>query len=330
MLRVGCVGTGFIAGKHLAALSEMPDVDIVAVADPVKERAEQAAERYGTRAYGDGLALLDSEDLDAVWLCVPPFAHGPLEHAAVDRSLPFFVEKPLALDLSTAASISAAVRQKGLLTGVGYHWRHLDLVEHAARLLQRAPARLVTGYWLDRTPAAPWWSRRQGSGGQVLEQTTHLFDLARLLVGQVDQVHAVEAHTVREELPDADAPTVSTTILHFRSGAIGTISSTCLLQWRHGVALQLVGDSSVVELSEHGICDHELRVVTPSGDQTFASREDPIAREDREFVAAVRGQVAGVRVPYHEALASHALAWAVDRSAREGVSVLVEEEAARD
>ena len=46
-LRVGCVGTGFIAGRHLAALASFPDVQIVAVADPADGRAAEAAGRYG-------------------------------------------------------------------------------------------------------------------------------------------------------------------------------------------------------------------------------------------------------------------------------------------
>ena len=124
-LRVGVVGTGFIAGRHLAALTASPDVDVVAVADPVRERADAAAARCGARAHGDGPAFLGIEELDAVWLCVPPFAHGPLEAAAVARGLPFFVEKPLALDLATAETIAAEVARTGLPTAVGYHWRHL-------------------------------------------------------------------------------------------------------------------------------------------------------------------------------------------------------------
>ena len=81
-LRVACVGTGFIAGEHLRALSDLPEVDVVAVAATQPERADQAAARYGARAYADGLTLLEAEELDAVWLCVPPFAHGALNSLA--------------------------------------------------------------------------------------------------------------------------------------------------------------------------------------------------------------------------------------------------------
>ena len=320
-LKVACVGTGFIAGRHLAALSTFPDVDVVAVADSVRERAEEVAGRYGARAYDDGIVMLEEEELDAVWICVPPFAHGPLEEAAVERGLPFFVEKPLALDLDTAVAIAEQVRARGLLTGVGYHWRHLEAVQQAAAALEGAAVQLVLGQWLDRTPAAPWWARRDGSGGQVLEQTTHLFDLARLLVGPVDAVSAVEVTVPRPQLPDADAPTASSTTLHFSSGAIGTISSTCVLDWRHRVGLQLVAEGMVVELVERSLTDHELRVVTGSGEQVVQSAQDPVAQEDRAFVDALRGDADAVLVPYEEALRTQALVWAADRSAREGTPV---------
>lgn len=317
-LKVGCVGTGFIAGRHLGALSAMPDVDIVAVADPVVERAAAAAGRVGARSYDDGLAMLAAEDLDAAWLCVPPFAHGPLERAALDRELPFFVEKPLAVDMGVAQSVAGAVRAQGLSTAVGYHWRYLDVVEQARGLLDGSPPRLLVGEWLDARPGAPWWSRRDSSGGQLVEQTTHLFDLARLLGGEVQSVHALESTPAREQWPDADVPTASTVMLRFRSGALGSLSSSCLLDSRHQVGLRLVSPGQVLELRERALSDHELRV----GDTALArSDQDPIAAEDRAFVGSLLGRGDDVRVPYEEALRTHALVCAADRSARTGLQV---------
>ena len=317
-LRVGCVGTGWIAKRHLDNLSRLADVEVVAVADPIRERAEETAERFGARSYDDGLALLAAEDLEAVWFCVPPFAHGPLEAAALDRNLPFFVEKPLAVDLETALVIGEGVRERGLLTAVGYHWRHLDLVDRAAALMRDTPPRLVNGFWLASRPPWGWWSLRDRSGGQVLEQTTHVFDLARLLVGEVDAVDAVEVVPAT----DAEVPIAATATLRFASGAIGTVSSACVLGWRHRVGLHLVTEGGVLEFTEGGLCDHELRVVSGTGDHAVeSSQQDPIEREDREFVAALRGEIDGVRVPYEEALRTHALAWAADQSARTNLQV---------
>ncbi|SDX91299.1 Predicted dehydrogenase [Modestobacter sp. DSM 44400] len=317
-LRVACVGTGFIAGRHLSALTGFDDVEIVAVADAVPERAADTAARYGARAYPDGSALLESEELDAVWLCVPPFAHGPLEAAALERRLPFFVEKPLASDLATAVQIAGAVREAHLVTAVGYHWRHLDLVHQAAGLLVETPAQLVTGHWLDKTPPVPWWSQRTRSGGQVLEQTTHVFDLARLLVGEVDTITAAERTASRQHGDDGDVPTAASALLTFASGAVGTISSARILGRRHRVGLQLVAEGRAIDISERGLTDHELRVATATGERVDQSIQDPISREDREFLDVLLGRAPHTRVPYQEALRSHALAWAADRSAREG------------
>jgi myo-inositol 2-dehydrogenase / D-chiro-inositol 1-dehydrogenase len=315
-VRVACVGTGFIAGRHLAALAGFPDVEVVAVADAVLERAEEAAARCGARAYADGAALLETEELDAVWLCVPPFAHGPLESAAVARGLPFFVEKPLGPDLATAEAVAAEVAAAGLTTAVGYHWRHLELVHRAAALLADRPPQLVTAAWLDRTPAVPWWSRRAASGGQVVEQTTHLFDLARLLAGEVVSVSAAE-----RAAPEGDVPAASSALLVFASGAVGSISSARVLDRRHQVGLQVVAEGLAVELTERSLTDHALRVAGPDGEETTRSEQDPIAAEDRQFLDVVRGDAAEVAVPYAEALRSHALAWAADRAAREGGTI---------
>jgi myo-inositol 2-dehydrogenase / D-chiro-inositol 1-dehydrogenase len=317
-LRVACVGSGFIAGEHLRALGGLPDVEIVAVADTQPDRAEQAAARYGARSYGDGLTLLETEELDAVWLCVPPFAHGALEAAAIARGLPFFVEKPLALDLPTAEEVVGQLAGTGLTTAVGYHWRHLDLVHRAEELLAEEPAQLVTGYWLDMTPRVPWWPQRAYSGGQVVEQTTHIFDLARRLAGEVEAVTAAE-----RAAPDGleDVPTAASTLLRFTSGAVGSISSARVLGWRHRVALHVVAEGRVLEISERGLTDHDLRVVTADGEGVLRSEQNPIATEDREFVDVLLGRLERVRVPYEEGLHSHALACAADRSAREGVPV---------
>ncbi len=171
-----------------------------------------------------------------------------LEDAAIDRDLPLFVEKPLATELDPAVRIADRVRETGLLAGVGYHWRALSLVEHACALVRDTPAQLVTGVWLDRTPAAPWWSRRSDSGGQLVERLP-LVDLARLLAGEVETVQALDSHLPRDAFPAADVPTASAVLLRFRSGAIGTVSSSCLLPRRGRVGLQLVLDGRLLEVT---------------------------------------------------------------------------------
>jgi len=314
--RIGFIGAGGIADRHLGVLEQFEDVALVAFADPDFARAEIAAQRFGARAFADPLPMLENVELDAVYICVPPFAHGPVEQAVIARGLPFFVEKPVSLDLAVAEEIERAASAAGLITAVGYHWRYLDTVEEARRILADNPARLVSGYWLDQTPPPQWWWKADRSGGQMVEQTTHILDLARYLVGDVDQVFGLAGHSPREAFPGLDVPTASTASLRFRSGAIGTISSTCLLRWGHRIGLNLFGDGLAIELT-----DHDLMVDVGAGRPTRQAEGDPVWREDRDFVDAVRGGENRIRCPYPEALATHRIALAIARSAETGQSV---------
>ncbi|MFN8446338.1 MAG: Gfo/Idh/MocA family oxidoreductase [Caldilineaceae bacterium] len=312
-VRVGFIGAGGIASHHIGNLLQFEDVELIAIADPVQQRAQEQAARGQAHAYGNYEEMLDREQLDALYICVPPFAHGPLEQAALQRNLPFFVEKPLGIERATVQAIADGVAKQKLVTAVGYHWRYLDTTEAAQELLSKNPARLVLGYWLDFTPPPAWWGREEQSGGQMIEQTTHIFDLARLLVGEVDRVYAAGAHLERPRFPDLNVFDVSLATLHFASGALGNMASTCLLNWPHRIALHLFCDMLAIELSEF-----EIMIDVGQGRPIRRAEGDPFAREDRAFIDAVQGKPDHIRAPYAEALKTFELTYAATRSAHEG------------
>ena len=314
--RLGFVGAGGIANRHLGVLEGFEDVELAAFADPVRDRAVAAAERFGARVYADAEAMLAAERLDALYICVPPFAHGAPERAAIARGLPFFVEKPLALDLDTAEALGREVARSGLVTAVGYHWRYLDTVDEAKALLTDNPAQLFSGYWLDATPPPAWWWKQDQSGGQMIEQTTHIVDLTRYLAGDVTQVFGLAGHTARADFPGLDVATASTASLKFASGAIANLASTCLLRWGHRIGLHVFADGMAIELT-----DHDIMVDVGRGRPCRHAEGDPVWREDRDFIDAVRGGPNRIRCPYAEALATHRVATAIVRSAASGQPV---------
>ena len=312
-MRIGLIGAGSIGARHFRTLGGFDDAAVVAVADTQLERAEALAVGSRARAYGDYREMLEREDLDALYICVPPFAHGGPETAALERGLPFFVEKPLSVDFESAEHMAQRVEAQGLVTAVGYHWRYLDITERACALVSRNPARLALGYWLDLTPPAAWWVDETMSGGQIVEQTTHIFDLARLLVGEVTSVYAVGSRIDRAAFPTANVDDVSTVTLTFASGAVGTISSTCLLEWQHRVGLHLFCAGMALELSER-----ELTVDAEGAQEVQRAKGDPFVGESRDFLDAVQGKANRIRVPYAEALKTHRLVTAAARSAWQG------------
>lgn len=312
-VRVGFIGAGGIASRHVGDLLQFEDVTIAAVSDPAADRAQAQAARCGAKAYANYEEMLSQEQLDALYICVPPFAHGPLERAALEHRLPFFVEKPLARDWETAAAIGKGVTERNLVTAVGYHWRYLDTTEEAQRLLGKNPAGLALGYWLDFTPPPVWWRMEQQSGGQMVEQTTHIFDLARVLVGEVTNVYAIGARRERPAFADADVYDVSLATLKFASGAIGNMASTCLLNWPHRIGLHLFCDGMALELSEF-----EIMIDVGRGRPVRRAEGDPFLREDRTFIDAVQGKPNRIRAPYQEALKTHRVTTAAAQSIREG------------
>jgi predicted dehydrogenase len=318
--RIGFVGAGSVAKRHVATLLGFDDVVVQAVADPDGERARSLAALCGAAGvYESFLDMFDLEELDALYVCVPPFAHGAPELAAAAAGLPFFVEKPIAIDRATAEAVAEAVREREVLTATGYHWRNLDTLDRALELLRSRPPRLLAGWWLDKVPPPPWWQRRDSSGGQIIEQATHAIDLARVLCGEVAQVFAADARTDRPAYPGCDVHDVSAATLRFSSGAVGTLASTCLLGWKHRAGVQVFGDGMAMELTEEA-----LVVDTGSGPAVHPARGDAKVLVDRDFLDVVRGRRSVVRVPYEDALRTHRVACALARSAEEGRPVDLE------
>jgi hypothetical protein len=100
--RVGIVGAGWIAKVHLRVLSGFDDVKVVGVSSRSLEAAGRLADPVGARVYPDYRSMLDGAELDAVFVCVPPYAAAEPVLAVVDRGIALFAEKPLGVDDESA------------------------------------------------------------------------------------------------------------------------------------------------------------------------------------------------------------------------------------
>ena len=314
-VRVVLVGAGAVGARHARTLAGFDDVEIVGVHDPDVVVATALADGLGVPALGSLDELLGRRP-EAVWLCVPPFAHGDLEATLVRAGLPFFVEKPLAADLAVAEEVARAVAAAGLPTATGYHWRHLDTVARAADVLAGRPPRLVAVNWQDKVPPPAWWRTAALSGGQVVEQATHVLDLARLLAGEVVEVQAAGAPS---STPDRDVDDATTAVLRFASGAVGTLAATCMPAVKGRAGIDFAADGVLVELTETS-----LRMSTGDGLEETEPTVDARTAVDRAFVDVLRGAPAPPGLVDHaEALRTHRLACAVAESVRTGGPVRV-------
>jgi predicted dehydrogenase len=262
-LKVGFIGTGGIAGRHLANTARRDDVEMVGYADVVLERAQAVADQYGGSAYDSFRDLYDEQKPDAVVICTPPFVHGDIEEEAAKRGIHFFVEKPVAINMEMARRVQAAVNQAGIATQVGYLFRFSEALVEARRLLSsRRIAMVQAHYYMPGLPPPAWWPYMEKGGGQLIEQATHMLDLGRFLAGEVATV-AGQAATVRDWSPvppgyepeglllwteQFDIPDVTGLLMQYESGALGTLSCSLVPQGSWDVGFKVVADGLLVTI----------------------------------------------------------------------------------
>jgi len=312
--RIGLVGAGRAATRQASALAGFHDVSIVGVTDPDLNAAARLASGTGSTV-APTLAALIALRPHAVFVCVPPFAHGPIEEELLDAGLPMFVETPLGVDRDTPDALARRVASVGVVTAVGHHWRYAATVPRVRAALAGRAIRLVTGAWLDVADDAPWWGRRDRSGGPLVTQAVHLLDLLRALVGEVVEVYAVGDDTPPPDVPGADVDGVTAATLRFASGAVGTLATTCRFTGRRRAGLEIFADGASVSITEEGC---EIRVGGRSEWHAVEAEAAPRAAA-RAFLDALRRPGSdGVLVDYAQGVRSHRLACALTRSAAEG------------
>jgi myo-inositol 2-dehydrogenase / D-chiro-inositol 1-dehydrogenase len=310
------IGAGAVARRHATVLGGFDDVELVGHTDLDRDAAAAMTALTAAPAFDGIEAMLDAVAPDAVYVCVPPFAHGEPERAVIARGAALFVEKPLAVGVEVAEELAAAVAERGLVTGTGYHWRHLDGTRRARELLVQAPARLLVGAWLDKVPPPAWWVRRDRSGGQVVEQATHLLDCMLDLAGPVDHVYALG----RRDAPapgEGDVDTSAAAVLRFAGGAVGSLTATSLLRAKARASLELVCDGRRLELSE-------TRLTVDEGAGPVHFDHDPAEAKrlvDRTFIDAVQGRPGGLLAPYDVAVRTHRVGCAIAASTLTGAPV---------
>lgn len=321
MLRVGFVGVGSIAQAHLKNLSTFSDVKVVAVTDVDADRARETAEVYGAEVYPDHEKMMADANLDAVYLCIPPFAHGNAERAAIRHKIPFYVEKPLSLESDLPEAIAKEVEESGLITAVGFQLRYVDTAERLRSLLSEKRLAMVNGHYYCPLVPTPWWRQRELSGGQLVEQVIHIVDLIRYVTNdEVATLFCQEALRVHGDVPGFDIADVTVTSYQLKGGAIGSLTLSCALPsgWQAGIDVIADGISASWRLNE-------LNVTTTEGTDHFKSQSgDPMALADRAFIDAVAaGSQELVRSSYLDALKTHRVVMAAWRSVQEARAVEV-------
>jgi predicted dehydrogenase len=236
-----------------ADLGTVPD--LVIVADPVSANAESAQRLFGYREVtADYRDVLAHPEVQAVSICAPNYLHREFALAAAEAGKPFWIEKPMGVSAAEAFDVVEAAQRAGLVTGVGFTYRHAPAVEYAKQLISVGGIGRVTNihckmdadYSADPRGPRTWrFELAQAGTGVLGDLLSHGFDLAQYLVGQpVEAVSALTETFISERpAPGAgtghnaavadDAPMLpvenedyAAVLARFASGVVGTFEST--------------------------------------------------------------------------------------------------------
>jgi myo-inositol 2-dehydrogenase / D-chiro-inositol 1-dehydrogenase len=320
-VNVGFIGCGGMNRGHMNTVKSLPGAKIVAVCDVVKERAEAAAQEFGGRAYVSYAKMIEDEDISAMFIALPPFAHEDQELLSVKKGIHIFVEKPVAVTLAKAKQIERAVAKAGVIATAGFQDRYQDIVAQLKEMLEKTKPGLIMGYWIGGMPGVYWWRRKELSGGQTCEQTIHTFDMARYLFGEVKTVHATFSKGLMRDVPKYNVEDASCVNLQFKSGLCGTIFSGCFLKgygkvgldiWCPEVLLEYAGRSSLV-IKHPGQEPEVRRVGNPFGQEIVKTF----------LTAAKTGDGSKLKSTYADAVKSLAVVLAANESMATGQAVKV-------
>ena len=220
-LKITFIGVGGIAGNYRRSLKQL-ERPIAAVCDINAERVAAIATEENATAYTDHNEMLQKEKPDVVFTCIPPGAHTTQVADAAASGAALFVAKPVAQDLETAQHARDAIDTAGVINQVGYMARYSDITAKAKELVGDQKLAMGFGRFLARMGANhPWWGKYDVSRGQMVEQTTHVFDLIRYFLGDVASVHASGIKGVSEvSLISRSVPSVT---CNLRVAQLGTL-----------------------------------------------------------------------------------------------------------
>lgn len=280
------------------------------------------ASGWQPQVWDDPLVMLGKARLDAVLVLLPPHLHGDLERA-IARSVPAaLIEKPIATDLKTAEAAAEAFDKAGTLVSVGYMNRYRKTTAKVRELMAASAPVTIHGWWITEMPPPLWWRSKEQSGGQFVEQCTHLVDLARWIGGEIAEVSAFTTRGFVDDVPEYGVDDALTANVRFASGALGNFTTGCFPQGTastgrgvDGVGMTFTSRTTQCTLTGWSL-DLEWRN-NAGGGQSLASDEDIFVVQDSALVqAAATGNRTGILSSYADGVRTLAVTLAAEESAR--------------
>lgn len=216
-MKAAVIGVGAMGQNHARVYAELPDVELVGVADVDTRAAQNISRRYGGRPYSDYRELLDREMPQAVTVAVPTVDHRQVALEVIGRGMHLLVEKPIAFTVEEGKEIIAAAERAGVCLTIGHIERfNPAVVALKAHLADGALGRV---FQIDTRRQGPFPARIRDVG-VVIDLAVHDLDIMRYVTGsEIVRVYAEteqRIHSTREDLVSA--------LVRLSDGTVGTLT----------------------------------------------------------------------------------------------------------
>ena len=257
-LRVGVIGTGeFVQACHVPGLQSHPKAEVVALCGSDYGRVRAVANRLGIcDVHVDYEEMCARDDLDAITVATANAFHAEQAIAAFRHHKHVFCEKPLALNVEQAAKMLQAAERSGKVHQVAFTFRYGYGVQELRRRVQCGdigqPFYLRVQYdnWTGLLPdwQVSWREKQKLAGGGILyDLGSHLFDVARFVLGPIQAVtgfcHNIprrRAQCFTDELTDVETDDLAASLFRHEDGTRG--------QWFISRATPRITDNGYLEV----------------------------------------------------------------------------------
>ncbi len=328
-LRAGVVGLGMMGRNHVRVWDEaVPNVELVAVADPDADAVERATAGRRARGYASVERMLGEEGLDLVSIVAPTSLHLPVTLAALGAGVHVLVEKPIAATREEALEMIAAAAAAQRILTVGHIERFNPAIRELRRRVQAGELGRI--FQVKATRLGPFPARIRDVG-VVVDLGPHDIDVMRYLVGS----EPIRLYAETERRIHTDHEDLFNGVMKFANGVIGVLDINWLTPTKQrqltvtgergmyladyiAQDLVLFANLHAVETWERPRADTTITSVS-EGEMTRYSirRQEPLVVELSEFAAAVRDGGAAPVDP-HDAMIALLLARLMVDSAQAG------------
>src|SRR5687768_14050301 len=285
-IKIGIIGSGFIAGVHAAILARDERVKVSSVHDVIADRAQSLARAHDASVAASAEEVIERSD--AVFITTPNTRHVPLALAAVHAGKHVFCEKPLATTIADAETVFEKAQCTNSVFQVGHNRRFAPVYATLKQLLSETHQPHSAHVKMNRGELLKpeWTGDPEVTGGFLYETPIHMFDMMRFLFGEIETLHAIGSSHEYSEVDDFSV------LLKFASGMHATLATAADASWlfpfervevfcHHATLVTREMESLIVSSNLEG------HFTEQSMQQVAREEKWGYAQEDRAFIDAI-------------------------------------------